>query len=277
MKFLDLEKLHIDNSTDQDNLLLHCQKHVCSAYCMKLNKNIKKRICKAGCGIEKTENHCDTPGFIPRKEPALVHDYRGHTKLEIKRQNTKLIQSSLYLLQSWRANCDIQLILYESNDMKYPDPSEVAKVTDYIVSYQCKGSESEMSEKVLLREFLSNFNTNEETMQQEQRTMARKTLNKILGSRMISKQEAMVQLTGLRLWKSSDSFLSVSMTGSYNLSYEAKTPVHTYKKRKSHYEMSLHEFLKYDPNKKLKTGDQIPHYIGVNLNPVYPVTDAYAR
>jgi len=183
----------------------------------------------------------------------------------------------MYLLQSWRANCDIQLIVYESQDMKFPDPSEIARVTDYIVSYQCKGNESEKTERQLIKDFLLKFNTNEESMEQEQRTMARKTLNKILGSRMISKQEAMLQLTGLPLWQSSDSFLHVSLTGSYNLSYKSNSPVQQYKKRKHHFDLSLDQYLKYVPNKKIKTENQIPNYIGAKINPVFPVTKEYAR
>jgi len=277
VRFMELNELDIDKFVDEDNLLLSCQKHVCSTYCMRVNKTTKKRICRAGCGSEKTTNKCDTRGFIKRKQACLVHDYRGHTKLEIKRNTKKIIQSSMHLLQSWRANSDIQLILYESKDLKSPDPSEIAQVTDYIVSYQCKGNETQLSEKQMIKEFVSQFKTDEETAEQEHRTMARKTLNKILGSRMISKQETMVQLTGLPLWQSSESFLPVSLTGSYSLSNSSKTPLQYYKKRKANLDMSLNDYIKNDPEKKIKTGDSIPHYIGVTMNPVYPPTEPYAR
>ncbi len=43
------------------------------------------------------------------------------------------------LLQSWRGNCDIQLIVYNC-DPKYPNISEIARVTDYVVAYACKGN-----------------------------------------------------------------------------------------------------------------------------------------
>jgi hypothetical protein len=45
------------------------------------------------------------------------------------------------MLQSWRANCDIQIFLYQS-DPNNPNLDEIAAVTDYIVSYTCKGNET---------------------------------------------------------------------------------------------------------------------------------------
>ena len=43
------------------------------------------------------------------------------------------------MLQSWRANCDVQILLYDSNP-KAPDISEISRVTDYVVAYSCKGN-----------------------------------------------------------------------------------------------------------------------------------------
>ena len=41
------------------------------------------------------------------------------------------------MLQSWRGNCDLQLILYQSNPF-YPDANEIARITDYVIGYTCK-------------------------------------------------------------------------------------------------------------------------------------------
>jgi hypothetical protein len=49
-----------------------------------------------------------------------------------------MIQTSLYLLPVWRANCDVQMLLNDSNP-SISDLSDIAKVTDYVVSYACKG------------------------------------------------------------------------------------------------------------------------------------------
>ena len=40
--------------------------------------------------------------------------------------------------QSWRANCDVQIILYNT-DPKFPDLREISNVARYVVSYTCKG------------------------------------------------------------------------------------------------------------------------------------------
>ena len=54
------------------------------------------------------------------------------------------------MLQAWRANCDIQLILYDT-DPDQIDPSEISKVVDYIVAYACKGNEKIKDEKDQLK------------------------------------------------------------------------------------------------------------------------------
>ena len=80
---------------------------------------------------------CDTPGFPLRVEPKLVHNLRGFDRLELPRNNSRIVVSSRWLLHGWRANCDIQLLLYQC-DPSEPNPEEIARVTDYIVAYCCK-------------------------------------------------------------------------------------------------------------------------------------------
>ena len=50
------------------------------------------------------------------------------------------------LLQSWRGNCDIQILVY-SCDPKHPDIAEIARITDYVVAYACKGNASVKEER----------------------------------------------------------------------------------------------------------------------------------
>ena len=99
-----------------------------------------------GAGKEATPGKGDTPGFKVRSEPEIVSDPRGFDKLELPRNNERIVQSSLDLMCSWRANCDIQIILYEC-DPDSPDPTEIAKVSDYVVSYACKGNTTLEEEK----------------------------------------------------------------------------------------------------------------------------------
>jgi hypothetical protein len=64
--------------------------------------------------------------------------FMAFKKMFLKQNHPKFIQTSLHCAQSWRENCDISILIYES-DPKNPDPNEIAKVTDYIVNYACKG------------------------------------------------------------------------------------------------------------------------------------------
>jgi len=138
------------------NLCLSCQTHKCGNYCMKYNtKNskVKNRYCRAGCGYEATEGKCDTPGFQLQENHKIKKDINGTKRILLKRDDTKIIQTSTKTLQSWRSNCDVQLILYDS-DPAEPNLGELAKVTDYVVSYACKGNCTHEAEKQALADIV---------------------------------------------------------------------------------------------------------------------------
>jgi hypothetical protein len=105
-----------------------------------------------GCGIEQTPDKCDTPGWKLRELDVIENDVRGFKKMCLKRNHPKFIQTSLHCLQSWRANCDIAILIYES-DPKNPDSSEIAKFTDYVISYACKGNLTLAIEKKTSKRF----------------------------------------------------------------------------------------------------------------------------
>jgi len=141
-----------DIDKDKLQLCLSCQTHKCGDYCMKYNtknKSKKQRYCRAGCGYETKEGACDTPGFDMHQDNLIKKDDKGTCRLLLERNNPRMIQTSMKVLQSWRSNCDVQLIIYES-DPKNPDLSELAKVTDYVVSYACKGNCTHDAEKQAL-------------------------------------------------------------------------------------------------------------------------------
>ena len=76
------------------------------------NKESKRRkVCRCGAGVEQTPDKCDTPGFPLRTEPELVHDLRGFDRLDLPQNHKRIVASSRWLLQGWRANCDIQVLL----------------------------------------------------------------------------------------------------------------------------------------------------------------------
>ena len=65
-------------------------------------------------------------------------------------------QISTVLVQSWRANCDIQLLLYDS-DPYNPNLAEFAKVADYIVSYITKGNIGYLVEQKIMKELIQKW------------------------------------------------------------------------------------------------------------------------
>jgi hypothetical protein len=133
-----------NHDSDTIALMNAVQTHKCGNYCMR-SKNGNTRYCRAGCGTEITQNGCDTPGFELRSKPAIVRESNGTYKLVLERNSTRMVQSSTKLLKLWRANCDVQLIMYRSNP-RNPDLYEISKVTDYVVSYACKGNSTTETE-----------------------------------------------------------------------------------------------------------------------------------
>lgn len=240
-------------------------------------------MCRSGAGIEKIEGKGDTPGFILRDEPKIVKDVRGFDRLELPRNNRRTVQSSLYLLRGWRANCDVQLILYDS-DPTNPDCEELAKVTDYVVAYACKGNDSLQGEKEKFKSYI--LSLNDETVNQgdvnEARRLARMILNKSMAEKVISKQECMVQVAGLDLFHCSESIDNHSISGSYRLGngLSSTTLLHKYAKRTEMFELSLDDYFfwwKGQRKNQKNYVDVIPHYVGGRCLAVYPPTQGYAR
>ena len=137
--------------------LCNCtQMHKCSAYCMrhekkkqrrsKQNSGAERKYCRFGCGHEGTAGKNDTPGFPLRQKSEIIRDKRGFLKLELSRNTKRMLQTSLSLLQTWRANCDLQVMLYDSPPDNF-DLSEIARLTDYVVAYSCKGNQTLQAEK----------------------------------------------------------------------------------------------------------------------------------
>ncbi len=158
---------------------------------------------------------CDTPGFKLRDKPALVRDLRGFDRLELPRNNRRIVASSKWLLQGWRANCDIQILLYEGDPLN-PDPDEIARVTDYIVAYACKGNETIMEEMTQMKAIILGSQDIKGTSS-DVKKIAKKLLNKTSKNKIISKQECMCHLAKLDLFLCSETIETVSISGEYCL------------------------------------------------------------
>ena len=147
-----------------DSTLCHvcCHSHNCSKYCMNQRKFIpktetveqkKRKVCRCGAGVEVTAGECNTPGFKIRKEPCIVRDLRGFDRVDMPRNHRRITQCATYVAQGWRGNCDIQYLIYTS-DPDNIDASDVSRVTNYVVSYSCKGSETEMEQKLSMKDLI---------------------------------------------------------------------------------------------------------------------------
>lgn len=113
-----------------------------------------RRVCKTGCGQEETPGKCDTPGFATSQSPSIKYDHKRSQKLYMPRNNKRLNQTSTDLLRSWRGNCDVQIIVYNC-DPKKPDVAEIARVTDYVVAYSCKGNSTIAEEREQMKKLIS--------------------------------------------------------------------------------------------------------------------------
>ena len=244
------------------------------------NDSRKRRVCKFGCGVETTYGKCDTPGFRQRESNSIVTDLRGYTRLELKRQSKRILQSSIYALQSWRANCDIQIMLYNT-DPTNPDPSELATVTDYVVSYACKGSESVMNEKQKIKSYILSLDQNTENKYNNNIStvsLVTKIINNAMKVKIISAQEATVLLSGLDLCFCSETIETVSLSGSYKLGTTSYSSYiyNKYANRVGSPAMSLDDFFHITKNKG-SNKYIIPHYVGARMQAIWPPTKEFAK
>jgi len=105
-----------------------------------------------GCGEEYPAASGKTPGWEITSKDVIVEYLCGFKKLSLKRNHPRLLQTSLYCLQAWRAKCDVSIMIYDS-DPAFPDLAEIAEVTDYVVSYACKGNITYALEREQLKDF----------------------------------------------------------------------------------------------------------------------------
>jgi hypothetical protein len=216
----------------------------------------KRRICRFGCGVEIKPGSCLTPGFTNVEKPTIINDCRGFKRIQIPRKRIRrgmnIIPTSSWLVLGWRANCDVQFIRYETDPCN-PDPTEISKVTDYLVSYNMKGNERFTQEKDYVRELINTAETISDDGR-DLKTVVRKVLNRSLASKLISKQEAMVQLTNLRLYECSEriQYLSLSSGGRIDHQESSCTGnkiITIYANRIGQEKKSLYEFFLEKENK----------------------------
>ena len=112
-RFCDSSSMHHDLC----DLVNSCQIHKCNNFCLRYTKDKNMRFCRCGCGIETEKNSNITPGYPIQEQDEIVLDRNTkikHLKL-IRTTSRRMTQCSTYLLQSWRANCDVQILVYDSD------------------------------------------------------------------------------------------------------------------------------------------------------------------
>lgn len=137
------------NRNDDVRLLCQeCMVHKCNGYCMGEKCTAgKARVCRFDYGKESTPGKFDSPGKPHIETSLIVLDKKGVEHFQMKRtQSRRAVQHSKTLLQSWRGNCDIQLLIYRSHPNK-PDVTEIENVCKYVVAYASKKNHTSKKEK----------------------------------------------------------------------------------------------------------------------------------
>ena len=115
----------------------------------------------------------------------------------------------------------MQILVYDSN----PDElnlAEISKVTDYVITYSCKGNATLHEEVETNKQLILGM---EETTcdNAELKCVCKHVMNKTASSRLISKAEASVLLGNLPLLTCSEYIETVSISNSSKVSVNAST------------------------------------------------------
>ena len=145
----------IDEADDVRLLAQDCMCHHCNKFCLRDNKKNEPRTCRVGFGDEEHWNAQDTPGMPLRDKSVIFTDKKGINQFRMERTHSvRVVQHSKTLLRGWRANCDIQLLLYFSNP-NFPDIGEIEDVCKYVVAYTGKKNFTTQQEKSSIQNLIS--------------------------------------------------------------------------------------------------------------------------
>ena len=137
----------VDREEDARLLCQECMVHKCNNYCLGDNMKHDPRVCRFGNGQEVNYGEGDTPGKPHCNTSVIVTDKRGIEHFQLRRtKSRKAVQHSRTMLQCWRGNVDIQLLIYRSHPDK-PDVTEIEKVCQYVVAYASKKNHTSKHEK----------------------------------------------------------------------------------------------------------------------------------
>jgi len=143
---------------DASQIAQDTMKHSCNAYCLDDNGGTSKgRKCRMRFGTETEYGKQDTEGKELRAISTIIKDSKGISHLELKRtKSRRLVQFSKPLLQGWRANCDIQLLIYNSDPL-HPNLDKIEAVTRYVVAYTGKKHHTNKQEKEQIQNIIKGY------------------------------------------------------------------------------------------------------------------------
>lgn len=146
----------INEKEDVRLLAQDCMCHHCNKYCLRDEKqNNMPRMCRVGFGTESRRGLQDTPGMDLLERSSIIKDNKGIKQFRMKRTHSnRVVQHSRTLLKSWRANCDIKLLLYFSNP-DFPDIGEIEDVCKYVVAYTGKRNQTSRQEKDAIQNLIT--------------------------------------------------------------------------------------------------------------------------
>lgn len=255
------------------------------------------RVCRMNAGQETIPGDPkSTPGFELREHDEIEKNYeKGIHVLKLKRNHNRLKQTSTTMLNSWRANCDVSIIVYATDPVNIV-PSDIAQISGYIMSYCTKGNLSYQEERSSIASIITRFDY--EYFRSEKSNlvaMTRKALNSLLTSRVVSKPEACVELLDLDLYWCTESAKYINLTGlKYLLKDDTKSkhdPIQMYKHRPADcHSLSFVEYMAILENTKKiqnrdknvlrqldnKCKDRFIHPVGFNCAPCFPPNLHYA-
>ena len=210
------------------------------------------RTCRCGAGKEATPGMADTPGFpLTDKDMIAEHVKNGFKILHLKRHEERFKQTSASMLSSWRANCDVQILIYET-DLDNIEPDVLARVVAYVTAYTCKGNASYKGEKEMLCNLVkASKKTLSANWTVETASFTSKLLNSMSSQRVISKGECSVELLGLDLYRCTEQITHISLSSYKKVQWNAKSPttfnnksvLKEYAKRRKDLTLSLNEFF----------------------------------
>ena len=154
----------------------------------------RRRFCRSGAGVEQHEGRNDTPGFEEIHEPRAVYDLRKFWKLDLPRNNKRVLQTSMFLVASNRANGDMGVMLYNKNPLQ-PSSEELRNVVGYVVDYASKSNETEQQ----ARENMKTLILSEQSTTGGKWDMSRvsvRAMNQLIQHRLTSIIFELVQLGG---------------------------------------------------------------------------------